>query len=84
MQARTDSTVQRRKVVAGRTYRYNPVGMDVWDARTDLQPGEFVRVVNLPGCPRANTMGHCHVHRLDGTFAGLVLCSSLEPEGGAQ
>ncbi len=81
--AGTDST-PRRRVVAGRTYRYNAVGLDRWDARTNLQPGELVRVVNLPGCPRANTMGHCHVYRLDGTFAGLVLCNSLEPEGGAQ
>ena len=84
MQARTDSTAQRRRVVAGRTYRYNPVGLDRWDARTNLQPGELVRVANLPGCPPANTMRHCHVYRLDGTFAGLVLCSSLEPEGGVQ
>jgi hypothetical protein len=85
MQASTNSTVCRRKVVPGRTYRYNPVRFYIWDARTGLEPGEIVTVVvNLPGCPPANTMGHCHVYRLNGTFAGLVLCNSLEPEGGAR
>lgn len=79
MEANADFTASRRRVVAGRTYRYQPVGLDTWDARTDLQPGEIVRAVNLPGCPRANTMGHCHVTRMDGRFAGLVLCNSLEP-----
>ena len=82
MQASANSTAPRRKVVPGRTCRYHPAGMD--SARTDLQPGEIARVVNLPGCPRANAMGHCHVKRLDGTFAGPVLWNSLEPEGGAQ
>jgi hypothetical protein len=61
-------------------YVYRPVGLDRWDSRTNLQPGEKVRVVNLRGCPRANTMGHCHVNRLDGSFAGLVLCNSLTKE----
>lgn len=83
MEARNDSTVRLHRVVAGHTYRYKPVGCDIWDARTNLEPGEFVRVVNMPGCPRANTMGHCHVNRMDGRFAGLVLCNSLEPIGGA-
>jgi hypothetical protein len=51
----------------------------------NMKAGDVVRVVNLPGCPRANTMGHCHVAHLDGTFAGLVCTSSLRPvsKGGA-
>lgn len=61
-----------QRVRANAVYTYRPNGLDQWDARTDLKPGEKVRVVNLYGCPKANTMGHCHVNRLDGNFAGLV------------
>ena len=67
-----------KRVRAGSVYVYNPAGADLWDARTDLKEGDHVRVVNLPGCPRANTMGHAHVQRLDGSFAGLVLTASLD------
>ncbi len=68
-----------KKVRATAVYIYNPAGADLWDARTDLQEGELVRVVNLPGCPRANVMGHCHVaHPETGRFIGLVLTSSLD------
>ena len=67
-----------KRVRAGSVYVYHPAGADLWDARTDLKEGDHVRVVNLPGCPRANTMGHAHVQRLDGSFAGLVLTASLD------
>ena len=68
-----------KRVRANSTYIYNPAGMDLWDARTNLQPGTLVRVVNLPGCPRANTMGHCHVADAEnGRFIGLVLTASLD------
>jgi hypothetical protein len=68
------------KVKANATYRYNPVLLDQFDSRTSLQKGDLVRVVNLPGCPRANTMGHCHVaDPTTGHFIGLVCCNSLEP-----
>ena len=68
-----------KRVRAGSVYVYNPAGMDLWDARTDLQEGDQVRVINLPGCPRANTLGHCHVaHPETGRFIGLVLTSSLD------
>ena len=66
------------RVRAGSKYQYNPVAMDRIDPKSDLKHGEFVRVVNLPGCPKANIMGHCHVERTDGMFAGLVCCNSLE------
>lgn len=71
------------RVKAGKLYTYNPVAMDVWDARTELKRGDTVKVVNLPGCPRANVMGHCHVYK-DGEFAGLVCTASLtvRNEGG--
>ena len=68
-----------KRVRAGSVYVYNPAGMDLWDARTDLHEGDQVRVVNLPGCPRANVMGHCHVaHPETGRFIGLVLTASLD------
>ena len=34
------------------------------------------QVVNLPGCPKANTMGHCYVEK-QGRFAGMVHTNSL-------
>jgi hypothetical protein len=65
------------KVRANYLYVYNPVLIDSIDPPYDIKRGDVVRVVNLPGCPKANTMGHCHVQHLDGTFAGLVCCNSL-------
>ena len=68
-----------KRVRAGSVYVYNPAGMDHWDARTDLKEGDQVRVINLPGCPRANVMGHCHVVNPEtGRFIGLVLTASLD------
>jgi hypothetical protein len=58
-------------------YVFNPVGLDIWDARTDLQKGDIVEVKAIPGCPAPGTMGHCHVYH-EGHFAGLVLVNSLE------
>ena len=68
-----------RRVRVGTEYRYQPVGWDIVDPPVGrLRPGEIVRVVKLPGCPPPGTMGHCHVAREDGTFAGLVHVNSLE------
>lgn len=67
------------RVRANAVYRYNPVLLDQIDGRTSLQTGDLVRVVNLPGCPHAGTMGHCHVaDPTTGHFIGLVCCNSLE------
>jgi hypothetical protein len=69
-----------RTVRAGSRYTYQPVLLDmVSPANVGLKSGEVVTVVNLPGCPRANVMGHCHVTRADGTFGGLVVTNSLVP-----
>lgn len=74
-----------RKVRAGSKYVYSPVLIDKIDGRTGLVEGDVVQVVNLRGCPPANTMGHCHVnavasvHCENGKFAGLVCCNSLVP-----
>lgn len=65
------------KVIAGRTYFYMPNMLDRFDSRTNLVEGEEVRVVNLHGAPKANTMEHCHIERMDGTFVGLVHTNSL-------
>ena len=70
-----------RKVRTGATYRFLPVGMDIYSpAHTGLERGTLVRVVKLHGCPPPNTMGHAHVETLAGEFAGLVLCNSLMPK----
>ncbi len=68
--------MKTNRVRANGRYIYHPNLLDSADSRTSLQSGDIVKVVNLPGCPRANTMGHCHVER-DGRFAGLVHVNSL-------
>ncbi|PWT76224.1 MAG: hypothetical protein C5B59_07070 [Bacteroidetes bacterium] len=60
-------------------YRYEPVPMDRFHPPYNIEVNDIVRVVNLPSCPKANTMGHCHVEHLGGDFAGLVCCNSLVP-----
>jgi len=67
-----------RKVIVNRLYRYEPVLIDLVDRQHNIKQGDRVRVVNLPGCPKANTMRHCYVQHLDGTFAGLVSTNSLK------
>jgi len=47
----------------------------------NVRDGDVVCVVNLRGCPKANTMGHAHVMHLDGTFGGLVCTNSLRRKG---
>jgi hypothetical protein len=66
------------RVRAGSRYRYDPVPLDTLDPPYNLQAGDIVTVVNLPGAPKANTMHHAHVLRADGTFGGLVHCNSLK------
>lgn len=70
-----------RKVRVGSQYIYRPVMIDKVDKPFNIKPGDTVKVVNLPGCPSANIMGHCHVNHLDGTFAGLVCVNSLKKQG---
>lgn len=66
------------KVRVGGLYVFNPVGMDIWSPCTTLKAGTKVKVINMHGCPPANTMGHCHVQDMNGDFRGLVLCNSLQ------
>lgn len=65
------------KVKANSKYIFYPNGYDkVRPAHQGIVPGSIVKVVNLPGCPSANTMGHAHVE-VDGKFMGLVSTNSL-------
>jgi hypothetical protein len=72
------------KVRAGSKYVFNAVGMDTFDPpygvrQNILKNGQTVKVVNLPGCPKANSMGMCHIEDPETReFLGLVLCNSLE------
>jgi len=66
------------RVRVNSTYRFDPVPMDlISPAHQGLVKGDIVKVVNLHGCPKANTMGHCHVEK-DGKFMGMVNTNSLE------
>ena len=68
------------KVRAGGTYFFSPTLFDrirPSHCTQLVKEGDEVRVVNLPGCPRANTMGHCHIETVGGEFAGLVMTNSL-------
>ena len=64
------------RVKANCSYIYYPNMLDKIDGRTSLVPGSVVTVVNLPGCPKCNTMQHAHVE-YRGQFAGLVHTDSL-------
>ena len=75
-----------RKVRVGAKYRYEPVMLDVCSPPIavglgKLKAGDVVRVVNLQGCPKANTMGHCHFELLGeySGFGGLCCTNSLQP-----
>lgn len=74
-----------KRVRAGQMFYFVPVLLDRVNPPHNVQEGDKVKVVNLPGCPKANTMGHCHVDvimRANGvcvldTFGGLVCTNSL-------
>lgn len=66
------------RVRVNSVYIYEPVMLDRIDGRTGLKAGDKVRVINLPGCPKANTMGHCYVANPEtGKFIGMVCTNSL-------
>jgi hypothetical protein len=75
------------RVRANATYFYDPCFLDKHgDASSKFNRGDKVRVVNLYGCPPANTMGHCYIVAADAkknacgnyeTFA-MVAVGSLE------
>jgi hypothetical protein len=66
------------KVRVNQKLVFVPNMLDQIDGRTNLKKGDLVKVINLPGCPKANTMGHCYVgHPITGEFIGMVSCNSL-------
>ena len=68
------------RVRAKSVYTFRPVAIDRYDPRSDAVEGQQVRVVNLRGAPKCNTMGHCHIESLDGEFLGMVSTNSLVKE----
>lgn len=66
------------RVRVGSIYIYKPVPLDKIDAKVSCKEGDRVRVINLPGAPKANTMNHCYIETLEGQFLGMVCCNSLE------
>lgn len=74
-----------KRVRAGQHFYFVPVMLDTIHPPHNVQVGDYVQVVNLPGCPKANTMGHCHVNitmqangvATPGRFGGLVCTNSL-------
>lgn len=69
-----------------RVYRFQPVGLDVFDRRPNQpEPGTLVVKTQPAGCPKNGTMGHCFVKDFEtGAFYGLVLTASLRPAPGVQ
>ena len=70
------------KVRANSVYTYNPsTVLDRFCPTTlavaALKPGSKVRVINLFGAPKCNTMGQCHIETLEGVFLGMVSTNSL-------
>lgn len=53
-----------RKVRVGQEFFFVPVLMDRISPPYNTRTGDHVRVVNISGAPKANTMGHCYVELL--------------------
>lgn len=68
---------RQQRVTVGKRYRFEPVPFDRINPPFGAVAGDIVTVINLPGCPKANTMGMCYVAK-DGQFAGMVCTNSLE------
>jgi len=50
------------KVKVNSIYRFEANGWDKFNPCGDLlKDGDLVQVINLPGAPKANTMGQCYV-----------------------
>lgn len=72
------------KVRANSTYRFTAAYfMDRHATLTDgcpLEVGDIVKVVNLYGCPPANTMGQCYVQLLGDNSKAFVMVSTSSLE----
>jgi hypothetical protein len=65
------------RVKVNSLYRFEPVLMDR-DTR-NVETNDIVRVINLYGCPPANTMGQAYIQHLGGEFIQMVCTGSLVP-----
>lgn len=65
-------------VKVNRFYTFNPVPFDQIFEKATAAPGQMVKVINLPGAPKANTMGQCYIESVEGDFLGMVSTNSLE------
>lgn len=56
-----------KKVRANAVYYFDPCLMDKFSGKSKelFNRGDKVRVINLYGCPPANTMGQCYVVHAD-------------------
>lgn len=70
------------KVRANSVYTFRPVLLDrLLSQHHHARDGQRVRVVNLNGAPKCNTMNHCHIEDSEsGEFLGMVCCNSLVRE----
>ena len=67
-----------------RLFRYEPVGLDLFDRRAyQPEPGTIVRKVQPRGCPRNGTFGHCYVVPADREPKFTAWGRQLDPDGGA-
>ncbi len=68
-------------VKAGRVYRYQPSGWDLYDSKNapKIAAGVYVKVMSKSpqGCPKQGTMGHWFIQNMSGEFIGLVSAASL-------
>jgi hypothetical protein len=77
---REEQPMTKRAPRPGTVKVFQPVGVDLWDARPHTPAaGTLVKVVKAPnGCPPNGTMGHCYIgDATTGAFIGLVLVNSL-------
>jgi hypothetical protein len=66
------------KVRVGSVYIFERNGFDQRWSHADVKDDQWVRVVNLPSAPKANTMGQCHINDYHtGELLGMVDVRSL-------
>jgi hypothetical protein len=73
--------MNNKRVRVGKKYKLSLVPFDQFNQPFGmiegwLKDGDEVKVINLFGCPKANTMGMCYISK-NGEFAGMVMTNSL-------
>jgi hypothetical protein len=67
-----------KRVRVGSVYTFRRNGYDLLLNHASVTDGQVVRVINLPGAPKCNTMGQCHIEDArTGVFLGMVDTRSL-------